>query len=172
MRKLIGKGTFTKVYQISETEVEVITTCPTKEMYAMFSQGRMFAPKVTRNYDKENAYFMPLYPKVKAVKKQLNEHAYNVYRALQEIHTDIWKNCKGDTGYHRFCHIVEKSTRLTEEEKENIIDLAGDVCNNMDPDDMRFEISPRNITFDEQGNLILLDCFFSSKVLHDTKGRA
>lgn len=170
MRKLIAKGTFTKVYQISETQVEVVTTCPTKEAYAMFSQGNPFAPKVERDYNKENTFIMPLYPKIRSPKKQLNPHGYHIYTTLRAIHGEIWTNVKGETGYHRFCHFVEKNTRLTEEEKQNIIDLAGDVAQTMyDADDMRFEISPRNITCDAEGNLIMLDCFFSSKLLHDTK---
>lgn len=163
MYKLIGKGAFTKAYQISETEVEIISKCPAKECYALFSQGNPFAPKIERNYDKENAFLMPLYAKVKAPKKQLNARAYEVYK---EIRTFGW-----DCTYYNFVKEVEISVFLSEEEKENIISLAGDVCNGIDPENMRFEISPRNISCDEEGNLIMLDCFFCAKTLHNTCSR-
>lgn len=51
MRKLIGRGTFSKAYQTGESTVELVTTCPAKECYAMFSQGNPFAPQIERDYD-------------------------------------------------------------------------------------------------------------------------
>lgn len=170
MRKFIGRGTFTRAYQISDEpgdeQVEVITSCPTKECYAMFSQGNRFAPKVKRNWDKENAYFMPLYCKIKSPKKQLNARSYEVYKLLRNIQITYLQR-----GYHSFISEVSSCEDLTEVEKESIIDLAGDVCNNMDCASMRFEISPRNISCDEQGNLVMLDCFFSAQHLYNTKGK-
>lgn len=161
MRKLIGKGTFSRAYQISETQVELVSTCPTKECYCLFSQNNPLAPKIERVFGKENTYLMPLYPKMKAPKKQLNAQAYELYSALKRYAL----NGEGCIGYHTFAKKINEFGGMTEEQKENICSLAGDVCNNMDCEDMRFEISPRNISCDEQGNLILLDCFFSSQAL-------
>lgn len=159
MRKLIGKGTFSKAYQVSEDTVELVSTCPTKECYAMFSDGNPFAPAIERDYNQENTYRMPLYPKVRAPKRQLNERAYLVYKTLRNV--DLVK------GYQDFCAQINARSALTEEEKENIISLAGDVCNAVDCRDMCFEISPRNITHDGDGNLILLDCFFCLSALKE-----
>lgn len=160
MRKLIGKGTFTKAYQTGPETVEIISSCPTKECYALFSQGNPFAPQIERNYAKDNAFLMPLYPKLKKSKGQLSGRGYQVYKALRTLPLGL--------NYHEFCASVNNLDTLTTEEKENITSLAGDVCNAIDPHDMRFEISPRNITHDPAGNLVLLDVFFSLKALQDS----
>jgi len=163
MRKLIGKGTFSKAYQIAEDRVELISTCPAKECYALFSQHNPLAPKIERNFDKENSFFMPLYPKIKAASKQLNAKSYQLYRELRSIEAGI--------DYYEFTKVIEEHPRLSEEDKENLISLAGDVCNGIDPQKMRFEISPRNISCDKEGNLILMDCFFCVKALINTRSR-
>lgn len=167
MRKLIGKGTFTKAYQVSETEVEIVSICPAKECYAMFSQGNTFAPvieKIDYREDGFSVYSMPLYPKVTAPKKQLNTESYKIYQALRTI-IEQWKMT-----YNKFVEQVE-ALDISEEAKESIIEIASDVGNGIDCDDMGFEISPRNITIDNNGNLIMLDCFFSRKLLRTTQGR-
>lgn len=156
MRKLIGKGSFSKAYQTGENSVELVSTCPTKECYALFSEGNSFAPILERDYQKEDTYKMPLYPKMRAPKQQLNEDGYRVYKALRTL-------CARN--YFDFCEKVNTLDTLSEQEKEEICFLAGDVCNAVDPQDLGFEISPRNITHDEQGNLIMLDCFFCTKTL-------
>lgn len=165
MRKLIGKGSFTKAYQISETEVEIVTICPAKECYAMFSQGNTFAPKIEKidyREDGFSVYSMPLYPKVTAPKKQLNAEAYNVYMTLRNIANTY------AIDYYKFIEAVEAS-ELDEDTKESVCELCSDACNGIDPMDMGFEISPRNITTDDKGNLIMLDCFYSRKLLRTTR---
>lgn len=166
MRKLIGKGSFTKCYQISETEVEVVSICPSKECYALFSQDNLFAPvieKIDYLATGYSVYHMPKYPRITAPKKQLNEKAYAIYKALRYI-----SNFNMD--YYEFVQIVEELA-LTAEVKKEIIDLCSDVCNAIDPQDVRFEISPRNITTNDRGDLIMLDCFFSCKLLASTRSR-
>ena len=165
MKKLIGKGAFTKCYQISETEVEIVSICPAKECYAMFSQGNTFAPKIDKiDYPEDgfSVYSMPLYPKVTAPKKQLNPQAYEIYKTLRNIAMSY------AIDYYKFVKEVESSV-LNEDVKEAIIELCSDACNGIDPQDMGFEISPRNITTDDNGNLIMLDCFFSCKLLRTTR---
>lgn len=160
MRKLIGKGAFTRAYQIGLNQVEVISTCPAKECYAMFSQGNPFAPvteHVGTHFDGSGIFHMPLYPKMKAITQQFNARALHIYRQLRKLKYDA-------ESYQDFCKRVE-NLDLTIDEKENIISLAGDVCNAIDCRDLRFEISPRNVACDEAGNLIMLDCFFCMKTL-------
>ena len=164
MRKLIGKGSFTKAYQISENEVEIVSICPAKECYAIFSQGNSFAPKIERidyREDGFSVYSMPLYPKVTAPKKQLNAKAYEIYSTLRNIAQTYAMN------YYKFYDAVQASS-LDDDVKEAVCELCSDVCNGIDTQDMGFEISPRNITTDDNGNLIMLDCFFSRKLLRTT----
>ena len=42
----IGKGTFTKAYLKDDGMVKIISMCPAKECYALFSQGNAFAPMI------------------------------------------------------------------------------------------------------------------------------
>jgi len=158
-RKLIGKGAFTKAYQVGENEVEVVSFCPAKECYAMFSQGNKFAPVI--ELKETGKYKMPLYPKVKAPSRDFNAQALAVYKTLRQIGQDAIGT---NLDYYKFCVLIEKST-LTDDDKEAIIDLAGNVGNGISPDDMRFEISPRNVSYNAQGDLILMDCFFSIATL-------
>lgn len=130
----------------------------------MFSQGNKFSPvieKIDYREDGFSVYKMPLYSKVKAPKKELNEKAYKIYNTLRSISV---LNC---TDYNSFVEQVEASD-IEEDYKEEILNLVGDVCNGIDCDDMGFEISPRNISKDAEGNLIMLDCFFSRKLLRST----
>jgi len=165
MRKLIGKGAFTRAYQIGHDKVEVVTICPAKECYAMFSQGNPLAPvieSVTTTDEGKRVYHMPLYPKMRAYTKQLNARGLHIYRELRKLELNA-------DSYNRFCNMVDNLS-LTEDEKDNIKSLAGDVCNAIDCHNLRFEISPRNIACDPKGNLVMLDCFFCIKTLCKTKG--
>lgn len=170
MKKLIGRGLFSKAYQISDDMVELVSICMAKEAIAMFAQGNRFAPIIERVdfTDKgESVYHMPLYPKVTAPKKQLNQKAYDLYKTLREF-----SGC-GDMTYYRFVDLVEGSG-LDAETQEDIISLAGDVANGIDPMKLGFEISPRNITTNQDGDLILLDTFFCKTAcarLHTEKAR-
>jgi len=164
MRKLIGKGSFTKAYQIAQDKVEVLSICPAKECYALFSQGNPLAPVIERIDYLENGnsvYHMPLYPKVTAPKKQLNKEAYKVYIELRKV-SSHW-----NINYNSFYEKIGESS-IDEEAKEDILSLVSDVCNSIDCDDMGFEISPRNISTNDNGDLIMLDCFFSRKLLKTT----
>jgi hypothetical protein len=165
-RKLIGKGAFSRAYQIGSDQVEVISSCPTKECYAMFSQGNPFAPVIEHIGQKgeKGVFHMPLYPKMKSIKTQFNSEALHVYRELRKL----MSYC-GPESYQTFCKYVE-GLSLTQDQKENITGLAGDVCNAIDCRDMRFEISPRNVSCDSEGNLIMLDCFFCMKTLRKVRG--
>jgi hypothetical protein len=156
-RKLIGKGAFTKAYQVGENEVEVHSFCPAKECYAMFSQGNQFAPVIERK--ETGIYKMPLYPKVRAPSHQFNPRALHIYKTLRKMFRTT-----ANLDYQNFCKAVNVLP-LTECERDALIEMAGDVCNAIDCKDVRFEISPRNVTHDESGNLVLLDCFFSVATL-------
>lgn len=169
MRKLIGKGAFTRAYQIGENEVEVVSRCPAKEAYALFSQGNPLAPVIEKHDcldDGSQVYRMPLYPKVRAPKQQLNAQAYAAYKVLRDImdkyHAKAHSGHK--TGYDELWRMIDAS-QLDDYHKEYVEDLLSDVCNAIDCDDLGYEISPRNISVTPSGGLVMLDCFFSRKAL-------
>lgn len=158
MRKLIGRGTFTKAYQIGSELVEIVTTCPIKECYALFSQGNRFAPvieKIDYLESGEHVFHMPLYPKIKAPKQQLNSRAYHIYKELRKI--------SYNNDYNRIYNLIE-GLDLTTDEKEEIQSLLGDAAN-VNSQSIAFEISPRNISATKDGDLVMLDCFFDRKAL-------
>lgn len=161
MRELIGRGSFSRAYKTGENSVELVSVCPAKTCYATFSKGNPFAPIMEHHETKPNTFKMPLYPHINP-RVHLNQRAYLIYRELSILGTY-------DVGYEEFCSAINESHVLTETEKENIISLASDVCNAIDPDDLRFEIPLANITCDEQGNLIMLDCFFSLEALRNVR---
>lgn len=156
MRKLIGRGMFTRAYQIGPELVEIVTTCQVKECYAEFSQGNRFAPVIEKlDYldSGESVYHMPLYPKIKAPKRQLNSRAYHIYKQLRKI--------SYNSDYDNIYNLIE-GLDLTSEEKEEIQSLLGDAAN-VDCQSIAFEISPRNISATKDGDLVMLDCFFDRK---------
>lgn len=171
MKKLIGKGAFSRAYQVSENKVELHSTCPAKECYALFSQDNPLSPVIEKegfNRNGKPVYIMPLYPKVKAPKKQLNKKSYSLYKSLKDAF-----NCSTIADYYWFYSVTQQlasDNKISIQDMENLQSLADSVGNAIDPKDMRFEISPRNITHDENGNLVLLDCFFSLKTLKITRG--
>lgn len=162
MRKLIGEGTFSRAYQTSENTVELVSICPAKECYALFSKSNPLAPNMEKDHSQVNTFKMPLYPHIDP-RVSLNKRGLEIYEELRDLN---YMGC----GYGEFCGKINSSHNLTEEEKKNIISLASDVCNAIDPDDMRFEICPANVTCDSLGNLIMLDCFFSMEKLAEVTG--
>lgn len=106
---------------------------------------------------------MPLYPKIRAASKQLNAKSYQLYKELRQIESGI--------NYYKFTKVIEEHPRISEKDKENINSLASDVCNGIDPEKMRFEISPRNISCDKDGNMVMMDCFFCLKTLINSKSK-
>lgn len=162
MRKLIGKGAFTRAYQIDVNKVEVVSVCPAKECYAMFSQGNPFAPVI--EVVDTGVFHMPLYPKMKAFTRQLNAESLHIYRQLRTL----MGNYDWNPSYNTFCRDVE-ALDIPTQAKKDIQSLAGDVCNGIDCNNLRFEISPRNISCDAAGNLVMLDCFFCIKTLGKVK---
>jgi hypothetical protein len=161
-RKLIGKGAFTKAYLIGDNKVEVVSVCPAKECYAMFSQGNKFAPVI--EVVDTGVFHMPLYPKMKAITRQLNAESLHIYRQLRTL----MSNYNWNPSYNSFCNDVD-GLDISDDAKCDIKNLAGDVCNSIDCNNLRFEISPRNISCDVNGNLVMLDCFFCIKTLGKVK---
>lgn len=160
-REWLGSGSFSEAWRTGPNTVELVSTCPSKAAYAEFSQGNPFAPKCEKHPTEKNTVIMAYYESLEggAFSRLLNDDGKRVFRVLQEI----FGGC--GTPYHNFCEAVEESDELTPEEKVDIISLASDVANAIDPDDMRFEICPVNASADENGNLILRDCFFSRELL-------
>lgn len=155
----LGKGMFTQAYRnIATGQALIHSSCPMKEGYAMWLQGNPLVPKVTCDNVSE-FYHMPLYPKIRSPKKQLNAKAYELYQYLRKAPTTVMRGGCMDTHYTYFLQAPSHS--------QDLIEMKEELCNY---GSIYFEISPRNITCDVEGNLILLDCFFSSNEYSKTRG--
>ena len=154
MDKLIGKGTFTKVYQTSKNTVRYETECPVKYCLAEWMGHDALYPLIEKN--REGELVGTLYNKVSTPKQQLRPFHYKIYKALRELNQGV----KTFEEHHKdFDLIPYKRVR---EALKNWLDGLGNYIN---CDSIGFEISPRNIATNKSGDLILLDVFYSLELL-------
>jgi hypothetical protein len=161
--KMIGKGSFSKVYRRgNENSVLIISNDPVKECmsFGWFPKSRLF-PTVERlsyNDDGTQTYKMKYFDRVRAPKRQLNAKAYELYKALRDLF-DTFPHYV--YGYQLYSELIIAFKSLPKKFKTAKIALleAVDALTNYGSD-ICFEISPRNIAVTKSGNLILLDCFF------------
>lgn len=160
--KLIGKGAFTKAYLLDNGRVQLHSCCPIKECMAhgWFPESELF-PKLT--YVDVGVYEMDYLTRVTAPKRQLNEASYKLYKALQLVYAH-----PTTIDYFSIYKSLEKHLEGFKELEEILEAL--DACSNWGTD-IGFEISPRNISVDDKGNLILADCFFHRPTLTEVRSR-
>lgn len=163
-KQLIGKGLFTKCY-LNEDKVTVnlVSTDYIKECISLnwFPESRLF-PEIKSNDD--DTYTMKYFPKVKSLKDNLNSRDWKLYLILRNLTAKYSRNT-----YDSYCNWREQFETIPdeyEEERTEIIE-ALDACTNYGSD-IGFEISPRNVATDN-GNLILLDCFFMISQVSKTR---
>lgn len=168
--KLIGQGSFSKVYQKDKNTVLIYSNDPIKECLSwdFFPSSRLF-PKVERiDYldDGRGIYEMPFYPRVTSLKNTLKPSQYESYKELRRVFqysSTIHINNKYD-GYTR---LFKAFKTIKKRHLRETMLQALDACSNYGPD-IGFEISPRNVAV-KNGNLILLDCFFMIGKLEETR---
>lgn len=155
--KIIGKGRFSTAYQ-NKAVVYIKSQDPVKECFALFPVNSSYFPKVSVSDLPEFDYKMPLYNKVRAPKKQLNDRSITIYQELRELFKNNMVSFnKKESGYatwYRLFSGIKSSIAV----KNALIATIDNLANY--GDDICFEISPRNIATTKSGNLILLDCFF------------
>ena len=158
--ELIGKGAFSKVYKVNSKTVLFKTTCMVKYCFAEWLGGGKFYPEIWK--DEGNNLIGRMYTKVTAPKRQLKPLHYKFYRALREL-----SDSAVDESYSGLYEAFEglKYGPL----RESLINALDGICNYVNCDDIRFEISPRNIMTDSKGNIILNDVFFCSKLLRNLR---
>jgi len=155
--KLIGKGMFSKVYRVSEKEVIIKSFCPAKECMALFFDKSKYFPPIERIDYQE--YKMPYYDKVSSLKTTLKPKQYQLYLELRKLSIPYTTNRynKLNEWENQFKTIKDKILR------NNLLMAVGELSNY--GQDISFEISPRNVAV-KNGNLILLDCFYSSDLVN------
>jgi hypothetical protein len=166
--KLIGKGAFTKAYLLPDGQtVKLVTNDPCKECMAigLGSDSPLF-PKIEQDGWEGDcrAYKMKFYPRVSSLKKALKAEHYELYKFLRNASFHPFFS-----GAQGIIDAIEKAfAGKFSEEKQAIAEHINGLRNY--GEDIRFEISPRNVAV-ENGKLILLDCFFFESVLFETRNK-
>lgn len=158
-KKLIGKGVFSRVYDNNDGTVSVLTCDPLKNCYSIFPND--LTPEILDyEYLGDNMYLlqMPKYTKVTSPKKQLNSHSYELYQWLRQAKPT-------NNTYNTLFPYFENCP--FDKYKEDLQDLLSSIIN-YEYCELGFEISPRNIAVKDRGDIVLLDLFFSKKVLLST----
>ena len=186
----LGQGAFTYAYQVESShsllkglsgllslcgdEVALVASCdPLKELYTMgwlepLSEDA-FGSQVVFPFSEKIDWFddgnYSLYAGVKYhkfSKKAASHSAWMSYCALRHLMN----------GYS----CMELSNKFSKENPnryaKGLCEWIVSVCDEARNygDDIRVEISPRNVALDDYGNLVLLDVFYSPKTLHSTRG--
>jgi hypothetical protein len=162
--KLIGKGAFSKCYQLDVNTVLIKSVCPIKECMALgyFPDSPLF-PTIDRlEYGDTSTYKMAYYPKTASLKKALDADQYAIYKELLElfntpIRIDLSKKTRYDSWREAFNKLSADLASVMLEALDACADYSSDVC---------FEISPRNVAV-KNGKLVLMDCFFMMDKLQE-----
>lgn len=172
--KLIGKGLFTKCYDLNNGKVVLVSSCPVKEALALgwFVSGIHWPECERIDYDVDNnnsgLYVMPKYDKPTSLKSALVEKDYKLYLQLKEL-AKVFQNKTINNKYDRqqvFIETVKSFKGLHYSMKNQLITavdgLANYTCN------IGFEVSPRNVAVKNK-RLILLDLFFSIDKMNEVR---
>ena len=160
MKKLIGKGAFTKAYLLDSGKVELRSCDPVKECMALVGFGGSYLWPIIERIDDE-VYTMNYLPNTPNLKSNLEPKQYQLYSALRKLKPYInFKWGCGIQDWEYSDHWRKQFGGLPaefEEEKQALLEAVDSLANY--GQDIQFEISPRNVRA-VNGKLCLLDCFF------------
>jgi len=159
--KLIGQGSFSRVYKLDEETVLIRSRDPAKECYSMYQMESDRFPILEYmgddERDKRFSFYKSKFYKRQPLKSSLRPEEYELYKALKTMWHQSFGQQRPDDGYNFWYEEVGKLPDKFATEVEGIRDCLGSLANW--GSDICFEISPRNVAVDD-GRLILLDCFF------------
>ena len=149
----IGKSKKTKCYvdPCNGSKVILISTDPIKEAMSEVSDKMVHFRGV--EYVARGVYRMERLVVQQSLFPRLNVQAIDLYRALRKCSQS--GQCTNYTTTYRTLAPIGVDFPKAWEEIEHILGWVSNWSY-----DIRFEISPRNVSADAQGNLILLDVFY------------
>lgn len=157
MKKLIGKGAFTKAYLLESGKVELHSCDPVKECMALCGFGDSYLWPSIEQVDNE-VYTMDYLPKTPSLKNSLELRQYQLYTALRKLKPLLSFGLLREWEYLDHWRKQFESLPVEfEEEKQALLEAVYSLGNY--GQDIQFEISPRNVRA-VNGKLCLLDCFF------------
>lgn len=177
----VGKGGFTRCYELDSKTVLLESFDPIKELMANggFPKSRMF-PKV-KHYSKPkkydgvggNFYEMKYYkgrPKrstMKWLRENLDPDQFEIYMELYELRKEVEDSIRGQRNVNRQEVWNKAFKKLKNKKLSKKLIKAHNACCEV-ADSIMFDCMPKNVAT-YKGRLILLDCFYSSKLFFKLK---
>ena len=153
--KLIGQGSFSRVYLKDADEVLIVSRDKVKAAMSecYWPNSRLF-PRIKyvgENVNGTSTYSSRYYPRVRSLKLSLEPKEWEFYLFLRSL--DRWPE-----RHYEYEHLSKQFSSIPwRSKRENMLKALD--CLRMYSDDICFEISPRNVAV-WKGKLILLDTFF------------
>ena len=167
--KRIGSGAFTKAYLMENGRVLLRSCDPIKEAmaYGWFPKSEHFPEVVVLD---DGVYEMQYYPRVRSLKAALAPAQWEIYKSLRNIWNEHHGKCQGYFDWYKVFEQEATDEFGVPDDVVQIILEALDACSNYDQS-VNFEISPRNVAV-QDGQLVLLDCFYLQSTLDEVRGRS
>lgn len=167
--KCIGTGAFTKAYLMENGRVLLRSCDPIKEAmaYGWFPKSEYFPDVVVLDV---GVYEMQYYQRVRSLKSALAPAQWEIYKSLRNIWNEHGSRCRDYFGWYKVFEQEAADDYDVPSDVVQIILEALDACSNYDSS-VRFEISPRNVAV-QDGQLVLLDCFYLQSTLDEVRGRS
>ena len=167
--KRVGSGAFTKAYLMDNGRVLLRSCDPIKEAmaYGWFPKSEYF-PEVVMLDD--GVYEMQYYPKVRSLKAALAAEQYAVYKSLRALFNEHSGRCKDYSAWYKVFEQEATDEFGVPDDVVQLILEALNACSNFGRS-VNFEISPRNVAV-QDGQLVLLDCFYLQSTLDEVCGRS
>ena len=167
--KRIGSGAFTKAYLMENGRVLLRSCDPIKEAMAWgwFPKSEYFPEVSMLDY---GVYEMQYYPRVRSLKSALAPAQWAIYKSLRNLYNEYRGKCLDYSDWYKVFEREAADDYGVPEDVVQIILEALDACSNYDSS-VNFEISPRNVAA-QDGQLVLLDCFYLQSTLDEVCGRS
>ena len=167
--KRIGSGAFTKAYLMENGRVLLRSCDPIKEAMAWgwFPKSEYFPEVSMLDY---GVYEMQYYPRVRSLKSALAPAQWAIYKSLRNLYNEYRGKCRDYSDWYKVFEREAADDYGVPEDVVQIILEALGACLNYDSS-VIFEISPRNVAA-QDGQLVLLDCFYLQSTLDEVCGRS
>ena len=167
--KRIGSGAFTKAYLMENGRVLLRSCDPIKEAmaYGWFPKSEYFPEVVVLD---DGVYEMQYYPRVRSLKAALAPTQWEIYKSLRNIWNEHRGKCRDYFDWYKVFEQEATDEFGVPADVVQIILEALDACSNYDQS-VNFEISPQNVAV-QDGQLVLLDCFYLQSALNEVIGRS
>lgn len=174
----VGKGGFTRCYKLDEDTVLLESFDPIKKVMAegKFPPSKLF-PEV-RTYENPfgvgGDFYTMFYFKgrpnrstQKWLKDNLKPFHFETFLTLHELRKNVESSISGKRNVNRQEVWNKAFSELENKNLARILIEANDACCEV-ADNIMFDCAPKNVATHD-GNLILLDCFYSAKEFYKMK---